>query len=198
MVFNNLADIMGLARSFANMRHSSQTAHTLMMSALNHVREKRDMENKTELNQVINSCLTLLDKKLSVSQINLRIDLPEQVMLKIHSGQLHQIILNLLLNAHDAFQHDKNSGRTRYIKIDFVSENSNGIVSVEDNGSGIPEEIKETIFERFYSTKGKKGSGIGLFVSKRLAEKNQGQLTVKSQPGKTVFKLNLPLGGLQK
>ena len=68
------------------------------------------------------------------------------------------------------------------------------VVEVEDNGPGIPEEVLQKIFEPFYSTKGSKGTGLGLAVVQKVAEENDGTIEVKSTEGiGTTFTLKIPI-----
>jgi len=67
------------------------------------------------------------------------------------------------------------------------------IITVEDNGPGIPKSRIEDIFEPFYTTR-KEGSGLGLYIARQLCEANQGELTVDSQPGiGTAFHIRMGL-----
>ena len=69
-----------------------------------------------------------------------------------------------------------------------------GIISVQDDGPGIPPEIQERIFEPFFSTKNNlQGMGLGLDICKRIIESSQGKIWVESIPGQTIFYVSLPL-----
>lgn len=107
-------------------------------------------------------------------------------------GALNQIILNLVSNGIDAIGEKYGS-----IQIQFgLSTQDERMVRlvVEDDGGGIPEEIRQRIFEPFFTTKGEnEGNGIGLTVVKRLTEEHGGVIRVKSQEGKsTTFILDFP------
>src|SRR5262249_48325995 len=68
-----------------------------------------------------------------------------------------------------------------------------GIITVTDNGSGIPPELMERIWEPFFTTKGDQGNGIGLDVSRRLIESHKGVITCRSEVNKgTTFEIRLP------
>ena len=77
-----------------------------------------------------------------------------------------------------------------FIRTDAVQ------VQVSDTGPGIPEEHLPHIFEPFFSTKGEKGTGLGLWVSLGIAQSHGGRLQVRNRPGGgTVFSMTLPIGG---
>jgi two-component system sensor histidine kinase PilS (NtrC family) len=107
-------------------------------------------------------------------------------------SQLHQAIWKLMENA---LQHagDENSAPRVRIKMESMAGTGYCVVSIEDNGPGIPEQQIERIFEPFYTTH-KQGSGLGLYIARQLCEVNQAELTVDSTPGEgTRFHIRLAL-----
>lgn len=101
--------------------------------------------------------------------------------------QLNQVWTNLI---HNAVQAMDNKGE---LKIGVSSEDKYVVVSVTDSGKGIPPEIKDKIFQPFFTTKGAgEGSGLGLDIVRKIIEKHQGKINVESEPGCTTFKVWLP------
>ncbi|HEX7880323.1 MAG TPA: ATP-binding protein [Candidatus Eisenbacteria bacterium] len=104
------------------------------------------------------------------------------------AGELNQVWLNLIDNALDAAPE---SGRVT-IRADHADGKVR--VSVIDNGGGIPPEIQKRIFEPFFTTKGVgQGPGLGLGLSRRLVRKHIGEMAVESAPGRTEFRVTLPV-----
>jgi signal transduction histidine kinase len=105
-----------------------------------------------------------------------------------HPQQINQVILNLLMNSVEAVGDD---GR---ITITTASENSGVRLEIADNGSGIPEEIIDKIFNPFFTTKEVgKGTGLGLHIVYGIINKHGGRIEVKSEVGKgTNFIIRLP------
>jgi len=104
---------------------------------------------------------------------------------------LHQIIMNLLSNALDAVE--PNQGLIRVV-CRYDAENKQTVIEVIDNGVGIPPSMMNHLFELFHSTKGNRGTGIGLAVTKKIVEEHEGSMTVKSAPGEgTTFTIKLPV-----
>jgi len=99
----------------------------------------------------------------------------------------------MLQNAHDAImmsgQGSRVVVRTRRLGKDWVA------FDVEDDGPGIPEDIREHIFNPFFTTKPPgKGTGLGLSISHRIVKKHDGRITVRSRPGRGArFTVELPL-----
>jgi len=103
-------------------------------------------------------------------------------------GELNQVWGNLVDNALDAVAE---GGRVTVIGR---VENGKVVVRVTDNGSGIPAEVKSRIFDPFFTTKPVgKGTGLGLDIVRRLVDRNDGLIEVDSEPGRTEFRVTLPL-----
>jgi two-component system, NtrC family, sensor kinase len=109
--------------------------------------------------------------------------LPE---LEFDSGQIHQVLLNLLLNAVQACTEGGS------VRVEFVSEEKTVTVSVSDTGKGIPPAVLPNIFRPFFTTKGD-GTGLGLSLARRIVEDHGGRLEATSELGKgSRFTLSLP------
>jgi two-component system, NtrC family, sensor kinase len=103
------------------------------------------------------------------------------------AGQIHQVLLNLLLNAIQAI---KGEGK---VTVKVGQRDDYAIVQVEDTGCGIPPETLSHIFRPFYTTKGN-GTGLGLPLAKRMVEDHGGRLEVSSEVGRgTDFRVLIPL-----
>jgi signal transduction histidine kinase len=103
-------------------------------------------------------------------------------------GELNQIWGNLIDNAIDAAPP---SGR---VEVTATRERQRAIVRVVDNGTGIPPEIRQRIFEPFFTTKPiGQGTGLGLDIVRRLIAHNEADIDVESRPGRTEFRVSLPL-----
>ena len=106
--------------------------------------------------------------------------------------RLQQVLINLLLNAiHAVGESGKVTLRGQSLPDGRI------LITVADNGAGIPEEIQNKIFDPFFTTKDVgEGFGLGLAISREIVEKHGGQITVESRVGEgTVFRLFLPSGG---
>jgi signal transduction histidine kinase len=134
-----------------------------------------------------------LNESLLKSQIQVNAHFYSPGAVYARAGEIRQIIGNLLGNAIDAVQGYEEPEITI-----TVQEMSDGVeLSVSDNGFGVPRENLEQIFAPFFTTKKDVGTGLGLYVSRQLAEKNGGSLRVESSTVKrfagTRFMLTLPL-----
>lgn len=104
--------------------------------------------------------------------------------------EVEQIIANILLNSIEAMVHPTGD---LVIKIRFLTSNSGVDLQIIDNGEGLPENVEDELFSKFFTTKDK-GTGLGLSISMELAEKFGGRLTLKARPeGGAIATLRLPL-----
>jgi signal transduction histidine kinase len=126
-------------------------------------------------------------KKLVGVGVNLEKDLPA---VQGFSGELNQVWANLIDNALDAVE---DGGQ---VEITGRRERDTVVVSVIDNGGGVPAEIQDRIFDPFFTTKPVgQGTGLGLDIVRRLVQRNKGEIELESKPGRTEFRVTLPVSG---
>jgi C4-dicarboxylate-specific signal transduction histidine kinase len=90
-----------------------------------------------------------------------------------YPNEFSQVLLNIMINARDAFATQNVADPT--ITIEIGGEEGRCVVTITDNAGGIPEEIIDKIFDPYFTTKGPdKGTGVGLYMSKTIVEKNMG------------------------
>ena len=104
------------------------------------------------------------------------------------AGELNQVWGNLIDNALDAAV---KGGR---VEVLAMREGQNVVVRIRDDGPGVPAEIRDRIFDPFFTTKPMgQGTGLGLDIARRLVRHNDGAIDFESQPGRTEFRVTLPL-----
>ncbi|EKO53395.1 GHKL domain protein [Leptospira kirschneri str. 200802841] len=102
--------------------------------------------------------------------------------------ELNQVWTNLIQNSIQAL---KGKGK---IEISVFPWNGCVVVEIEDNGPGIPAKIQDRIWDPFFTTKDQgEGTGLGLGIAKGIVEKHKGKITLKSNPGRTIFRVELPI-----
>jgi signal transduction histidine kinase len=147
-----------------------------------------------DLNGIVEDTLTLFSRPLEKARIVVEKQLGHLPPIKGSADQFRQLLSNLVVNAQDSMA----SGgrlciRTRYTKSLREGYGQASIV-VSDTGCGIPGEIRATMFEPFVTTKGEKGTGLGLWIVKGIVESHSGRIQVRSTPGRgTTFKLIFPV-----
>jgi two-component system NtrC family sensor kinase len=106
---------------------------------------------------------------------------------------IHRCLLNLVNNAIDSCRLDSEEDKTWSIVIRTRKEDDGIRFDVEDNGVGMSKEVQEKLFDRFFSTKGPKGTGLGLLVTRKIIDEHEGSISYDSNPGKgTTFTIRLP------
>jgi signal transduction histidine kinase len=120
--------------------------------------------------------------------IELETHIPDDTILAADSGKLRQVLLNVLLNAHQSIDGEGT------VSVSASPEGPDQIISVRDTGCGIPAEALDRVFWPFYTTK-EKGTGLGLAVAAQIMESHGGALEVESAVGKgSTFRIRLPKG----
>ncbi len=139
---------------------------------------------------VAEAALRIHQRTIEAKRVRLVKELPENLVAKVHIGEILQVVSNVIVNALDALPPEGTLClrlRERYGQIEFV---------IADNGHGIPKEHAAEIFQPFFTTKQERGIGLGLALSKNIVERHRGKIRVRSsvRPGRsgTIFKISLP------
>jgi PAS domain S-box-containing protein len=158
----------------------------------------RDTNTPSRLNpaKIMDEILLLYSRKLESKRILVSRRYRTSCEIDGYSGELRQLLANLLVNAVDAMDR----GGSLHVRVEAGREWSNGRegvrITVADSGSGIPSENLGRIFEPFYTTKKDAGTGLGLWVSRGIVQKHGGSIRVRSringQRRGTVFSVFLP------
>ena len=142
------------------------------------------------------------DKRPAIEIIKNYGELPQ---VKCFLGQLNQVFMNIIANAIDAldtvsegktFSELKDNPHSIEIRTEACEENNSVLITIKDNGSGMPELIRERIFDNLFTTKGVgKGTGLGLAIAKQIIEEtHNGKLSCNSTVGEgTEFVIELPI-----
>ncbi len=141
-------------------------------------------ENINDLMNIVYSLVhqQALEKNITIRRVYAK-DIP---MIKVSKDQLKQVIINLILNSFDAMpEGGELTIRTRY-------DEQKVIIAIKDTGHGIPENIRDNIFDLYFTTKDS-GGGIGLAISRKIIEAHEGKLYFETKTGVgTVFYIELP------
>ncbi len=139
---------------------------------------------------------TLLILRHKLTGIDVQLEFDEVPEIDAYGSELNQVWTNLIDNAADAIQESGRSGGV--IVIRAFDGGDSVVVEVEDNGVGIPVDAQTRIFDPFFTTKPPgSGTGLGLDISYSIVvHRHRGELSVESEPGRTVFRVSLPKGGL--
>jgi len=134
-----------------------------------------------KLQEVVDKTFSLIEESFKRLRIAINIRITDELVVNGHPNEFSQVILNILFNAKDAFLAG-NDQKPRVISIEMGRQGGRAVVTIADNAGGIPEDILDKIFDPYFSTRGPdQGSGIGLYMSKIIIEKNMGgRLSVRN------------------
>jgi C4-dicarboxylate-specific signal transduction histidine kinase len=144
-----------------------------------------------KIEELLQKAVNFILPRFKAKKIELRMSSVSDKEIKVYTNELIQVLLNILNNAIDAYE--KSACENRYIAIKTVVENENLLLFIEDEAGGIKEEIITKLFEPYFSTKGKNGTGLGLYMSQMIIEKQfNGEIKVQSSAENTTFTIVLP------
>ncbi len=163
---------------------------TIIQDLLEFSREKEPEKTSANFNHTIEKILGMLENEFRLHHIRVETHLSSEMPdILVDVNQMHQVFVNLLLNAVEAIQDNG------VISIRSQIDPTQRCIRVEiaDSGCGIPPEHISKVFEPFFTTKAK-GTGLGLAVSYRIVRNHHGDIKVSSQPGQgTRFTIEIPL-----
>ncbi|AXX91519.1 two-component system sensor histidine kinase [Malaciobacter molluscorum LMG 25693] len=157
----------------------------------NFFRPNKDKE-LFDVAKTVKKAIELMESTLQNHQINLKEDIKEDIKVYGFENEFSQSILNIISNAKDALVERKIKEAEIRIKTKQTQEEV--IIEIEDNAGGIKEDIKDKIFEPYFTTKEEgKGTGIGLYMTKTIIENNmQGKIFIKDIQNGISFIIKLP------
>jgi len=180
--------VRGLVR---DIERAASRVHTLVsaVKGFTYMDHAAATPEPVDVRKGLTDTLAVMGAKARGKSVSMTVDVAEDLpRVRGFGGELNQVWGNLVDNALDAVAE---GGRVTVIGR---VENGKVVVRVTDNGSGIPAEVKSRIFDPFFTTKPVgKGTGLGLDIVRRLVDRNDGLIEVDSEPGRTEFRVTLPL-----
>ena len=144
-----------------------------------------------EINELIKKAINFTKPRLKDTKIEIEYTLMNKIVIETYANEIIQVLLNILNNAVDELIAREIETPRLVIRVKDL-ENSLQI-EIEDNAGGIKEEYIDSIFEPYFSTKGKNGTGLGLYMSQMIMQKQfQSHIEVHTQNNKTLFQLIVP------
>ena len=169
----------------------ARRAAKLLRGLLRFVRATEREVTRVNLNDVVRGALDLVSYRFGVDEITVagRLD-PDLPAVEGDAIKLEQVVVNLLANAIDALRRVK---PPRQLTVDTWAADARVFVAVADNGEGVAPDIAPRLFRPFATTKGHRGTGLGLYISRQIAREAGGDLALVSAPGGGArFSLSLP------
>jgi signal transduction histidine kinase len=182
-----------IAKLLSRSREGTQRVKQIVADLRSFSRMDQAELQEADLNEEIERTIALMEPRAKCG-IEVERDFGELPRVRCHAGQLNQVFMNLLINACDAMG-DKGRIRVRTRALDPQRVR----LEFEDEGPGIPPEMRDRVFEPFFTTKPVgQGTGLGLSLSHGIIERHGGRIWVESEPGAgTRFVIELPVAGIE-
>lgn len=200
----NSPSVFSLLESCGSIAQAAQISETSSQKIMEIVRALKfyaySDETKVEMveiNESIQTALVLLRNRLTDS-VNVVTDLEAGLPAVPCTSEIHQVWTNLLTNSLDAVS-EMGEGHAGEISLCTRRSGDDVVVTVADNGVGIPQAVLDKVFDPFFTTKEiGKGTGLGLCIVSGIIKKRGGDVRVSSRRGETIFQVVLPVTGLSK
>ena len=185
---------------WAMVEEGIERIRNLSQNMLNYAKQWKRELRRVDINELIVKIGEEHRQIAAERGVTLRCEVPEGLPVVLCDSKLiHMAVTDLVVNALDACIETAPSGdaRSEVVLKNSLNQDGNSIVmEVRDNGCGMNEETKRSIFIPFFTTKMARGTGLGLALTARVINVHGGEISVESEPGRgTTFRVHLPIDG---
>lgn len=180
-----------LTKGWDMLERNSSFLKGLVLDMLDYSKDRPPEYESLDLGELFGEIMAFVEGRAVEGEIDLSLNIDSGLdKVRLDPTRMKRALLNVVANAIEA------TPRGGKVSIDVSAvEGGKFCVTVADTGKGIPEDIMKTIFQPFYSTKGSKGTGLGLPVMRKIVEEHGGRVELESTIGQgTTFMITLPLG----
>jgi len=191
----NKEDSVKLKKGWEMIKRNVARTSNLVMDLLSYAKEREPQYENCNPNEIAEDVCVLVQDKAREHSVEIIKEFDNTIgEVSMDPDTIHEVLLNLMSNAVDACLFDENVDKEWRVRLVTTKEKGNLIrFEVIDNGTGMDEDVMKKLFTSFFSTKGHRGTGLGLMVTRKHIEEHKGDITVDSQPGKgTTFSFRLP------
>lgn len=168
--------------------------YSLTMNMLAFAKHREPRREPVPFGKVVEDVLKLVQRRADDKGVLLKREVDEEIpAMPMDEDGIHQVVMNIVNNAIDAAP--KSTGVVT-VKASFDASAESAVLTVGDNGPGIPKEVGERVFDAFFSTKGHGGTGLGLAVAKKIVDEHFGSIGITALEGQgTLIRVVLPSKG---
>ncbi len=167
-----------------NLEHTYRLASNMLTFS----KDRQPRIEMAQINSIVSDVVALIQRQADDKAVMLLTDLDDLPACPVDVDGLHQVITNIVINAIEAVP--KDAGRVT-VTTRYMAEDGNVEIDISDNGPGIAEKDIDLIFDAFHSTKGHRGTGLGLAAAQKIISELNGEIQVTSSPEGTLFTLRL-------
>jgi signal transduction histidine kinase len=188
-----------LQKGWKMVRNNQGKIHDLVMNMLSYSKEREPSVEPTDLEALVREVAELVQPRAREKGVQLALGRRDEglPLVPCDPEGIHRALLNIVTNALDAVEETENAKVILVVGREKIIDPAKGVwvrIAVKDNGPGIPEDKLGEIFRPFVSSKGARGTGLGLAVSRKILREHGGDVLLQSEVGKgSVFSLRLPL-----
>lgn len=184
-------DMNQLTKGWRVVDRNLEKIYNLTMNLLAYSRPRTPRLEMIHPKKIIDECLELIAPMANEKGVMAVADVDrDQPAIPLDPDGLHQVLMNLLTNALEAVE--PQTGLVR-VNCRYDPHQRTTVIDVIDNGPGIARSMMPHLFEIFHSTKGNRGTGLGLAVARKIVEEHEGTISAESNPGEgTTFTIRLP------
>jgi signal transduction histidine kinase len=188
-----VASALSVAPLLAEMKESSRRISALIAAVKSYSQMDRASMQRTDVAEGLESTLVMLSHKLGDGITVVRDYAVGIPTILAHVGELNQVWTNLIDNAVEAMD-----GKG-VLRLSTRAGQDDVVIDVGDTGPGMPPDVASRAFEAFFTTKeAGKGTGLGLDIARRIiTERHGGTIVIDSQPGRTIFRVRIPVRPLK-
>lgn len=176
------------------VQRNVERIRTMVLDILYYAKDRELAIDDVDLAAMVEELRPGLEKKASDIDVSLSLEIGDDLgTIEGDTNALRAMLLNLLENSLDACRMDQ-AKTGHMLRLAIRRADPWMVLEIEDNGIGMDRETREKLFSLFFSSKGIKGTGLGLFISNKIVDKHGGSIRVDSEPGRGArFLIRLPL-----
>ena len=188
----NILNKENMYNSFEKMENTVNYLSDTIDDFRNFIKPNKTL-SKITLIRIFEKSTLFLKEEIKKLDINYTQNIDEDLIISTYENELIQSIINILNNSIDAFKSNTQNNKNREISIKTKKELTHLSIIIKDNAGGIDYKIIKRVFEPYFSTKSKNGTGLGLYMCKTIIEDHlKGNITIKSKNINTAIIIELP------
>jgi len=191
MIQDDPEDTEEVVEMSKDIEAASNHAMDIILDVRDFVRNAELEKEPIDLSPYLDGILDIYNKQEDATPVTFEVEAPTDLEVMGDARKLRRAIVNLVNNACEAMRDHAVSDP--YIRLLGMREHDHVRLSIQDNGPGIPEDIRKNLFQPFVTHGKENGTGLGLAIVKQIVEAHKGQISVDSSSSGTAFHISLPL-----